>query len=342
MSYNFHSDLLKDFYQLLQTEIDYNVVIQVGKSNSDEKHVDVKELHQNQPPIIETTVIQDEQTDSNKKEVELEEGHEPNETKRIEDKLETIEEETTLTLDDEDIESITSVEPEGDVVIQDDQMDSDSKQDVDINETTIDETKVETKVETKIETKVETKIETRVETKVETKVENDVNNDDVAYNTISRSVECDKIDSELITQLHMLQFANWIDRKEANSKYIKAVPYEFNLLYRGSKDKFSAKSFHKKCDKKDSTIIIAKVKNSNQMVGGYNPLNWGGNGVKGTSDSFIFSFDDYRDINTGEIGRVVNSECAVQCLSNYGPIFGSYVTNLSVFKKSDKVSPEDQ
>ncbi|CAG8711486.1 2182_t:CDS:1, partial [Funneliformis mosseae] len=48
------------------------------------------------------------------------------------------------------------------------------------------------------------------------------------------------------------------------------------------------------------------------------------------------------DINTGEIGRVVNSDCAVQCLSNYGPIFGSYVTNLSVFKKADKVSPEDQ
>ncbi|CAG8701610.1 9526_t:CDS:1, partial [Funneliformis mosseae] len=72
MSYNFHSDLLKDFYQLLKTEIDYNVVIQVGKTNSDEKHVDVKEFHQ--PPIVETTVIQDEQTDSNKKEIELEEG----------------------------------------------------------------------------------------------------------------------------------------------------------------------------------------------------------------------------------------------------------------------------
>src|SRR4051812_36907292 len=37
MTYNFHSDLSIDFSQLLETEIDYNVVIQVGKAPEESK-----------------------------------------------------------------------------------------------------------------------------------------------------------------------------------------------------------------------------------------------------------------------------------------------------------------
>ena len=60
------------------------------------------------------------------------------------------------------------------------------------------------------------------------------------------------------------------------------------------------------------------------MVGGYNPLDWNGDGFKSTTDSFIFSFNNYSDSNTGRIGRVImrTKANAVCCRSNFGPIFG--------------------
>ncbi|PKY22075.1 hypothetical protein RhiirB3_435881, partial [Rhizophagus irregularis] len=68
-----------------------------------------------------------------------------------------------------------------------------------------------------------------------------------------------------------------------------------------------------------------KIKGTNQIVGGYNPLDWdGGPAYKNTQDSFIFIFDDYRDINnTGKIGRVTDASRAVGCNHQWGPIFGN-------------------
>ncbi|PKC51764.1 hypothetical protein RhiirA1_483042, partial [Rhizophagus irregularis] len=63
---------------------------------------------------------------------------------------------------------------------------------------------------------------------------------------------------------------------------------------------------------------------TNQIVGGYNPLDWeGGPTYKNTQDSFIFIFNDYRNINTGIIGRVTDASRALVCNYQYGPIFGN-------------------
>src|SRR5688572_13743253 len=48
MTYNFHSNLSNDFSQLLEAEIDYNVVIQVGK---DPKATKAKFSGQEKPPV---------------------------------------------------------------------------------------------------------------------------------------------------------------------------------------------------------------------------------------------------------------------------------------------------
>ncbi|RIA94896.1 hypothetical protein C1645_817378, partial [Glomus cerebriforme] len=37
-----------------------------------------------------------------------------------------------------------------------------------------------------------------------------------------------------------------------------------------------------------ATIWIAKIKNSTQLIGGYNPLDWSGDNWKATTDSFIY------------------------------------------------------
>ncbi|PKY51485.1 hypothetical protein RhiirA4_468551 [Rhizophagus irregularis] len=49
-------------------------------------------------------------------------------------------------------------------------------------------------------------------------------------------------------------------------------------------------TFDKNFDNKGATIWVAKIRGSSQLIGGYNPLDWNGNGWKITRDSFLISF----------------------------------------------------
>jgi hypothetical protein len=92
-------------------------------------------------------------------------------------------------------------------------------------------------------------------------------------------------DSTLIKNHHFAIFASWIDKKENLHYNMKNIPYNFNLPYRASKDGYTPKAFHAKCDNKGATIIIAKIANSEQVIGGYNPFQWdSSNSWKSTSD----------------------------------------------------------
>lgn len=130
-----------------------------------------------------------------------------------------------------------------------------------------------------------------------------------------------KIDSVIITEKYIALFASWIDRKDV-AYDLKRVPYNFNLILRGSKDGFSASSFHNKCDDKGATIVIAKIKGTNKIVGGYNPYSWSKNITGNTKDSFLFLFDDYRSVDTGNLYRVNHERYAVRWQHNYGVCFG--------------------
>jgi hypothetical protein len=144
-----------------------------------------------------------------------------------------------------------------------------------------------------------------------------------------RSTELDSSIIDTHKDLYPLIFLNWINKKD--NIYCKArnfFQYEFKLILRGSRDGFDGSSFHDNCDYKMNTIIIAKIKNSNQLVGGYNPLDWNGNDFKKTPDSFIFSFDDYEKIDTGKIGRVIESQHSIRCIQKWGPLFGK-INNCS-------------
>ncbi|RGB29932.1 TLD-domain-containing protein [Rhizophagus diaphanus] len=97
--------------------------------------------------------------------------------------------------------------------------------------------------------------------------------------------------------------------------------YEFNLILRGSRDGFTSENFHEICDNKFRTITVIKVKDSNEILGGYNPIEWKTEFCFGHSkDSFIFSFinkDDYI------LSRVQNEKQAINNYSRYGPSFGN-------------------
>jgi hypothetical protein len=60
------------------------------------------------------------------------------------------------------------------------------------------------------------------------------------------------------------------------------------LLYRASKDGFSASSFHNKCDNKGATIVIIRAKN-NAIFGGVTSLAWNSGGsYMNDSKAFLF------------------------------------------------------
>ncbi|CAB4440478.1 unnamed protein product [Rhizophagus irregularis] len=133
-----------------------------------------------------------------------------------------------------------------------------------------------------------------------------------------------KLDSTLIESKHIPLFASWIDRKDSLHYNIKNIPYDFKLLYRSSRDGIDTKTFHENCDYKGATIWVAKIKNSTQIIGGYNPLDWNSNCVwKTTEDSFIFNFTNGKNISTSKVSYVNNKKYAVYCYSGHGPTMGN-------------------
>ncbi|CAB4432693.1 unnamed protein product [Rhizophagus irregularis] len=142
------------------------------------------------------------------------------------------------------------------------------------------------------------------------------------------------LDSTLIKSNHLPLFASWIDKKYS-SHYRKNVPYDFKLLYRSSQDGVDTLSFHKNCDNKGATIWVAKIKNSTQIIGGYNPLN--GKAVwKTTTNSFIFNFINGKNISTAKVGYVNKQGTAVFCHGNFGPTMGNLHCYLNAWSNFDR------
>ncbi|CAG8706557.1 1062_t:CDS:2 [Cetraspora pellucida] len=87
-------------------------------------------------------------------------------------------------------------------------------------------------------------------------------------------------------------------------------------------DGWSPQSFHSKCDNREATIVVTKIKNTTLLIGGYNPLDWNGIATyKHTTNSFLFLID-YMDMSIREVKYVKQNESAIYCDSNCNPMFG--------------------
>ncbi|RGB42399.1 hypothetical protein C1646_788499, partial [Rhizophagus diaphanus] len=89
---------------------------------------------------------------------------------------------------------------------------------------------------------------------------------------ITKEVNLRTIDSKIITSQHNGLISKWIVRLEITDKLTS--PYEFGLLFRGSHDGFAHDEFHEICDGIPRTVTIVKVKDSNEILGGYNLIKW--------------------------------------------------------------------
>ena len=120
------------------------------------------------------------------------------------------------------------------------------------------------------------------------------------------------IDSKIITNQHVELISKWIDGIDTNDE-LKTL-YKFKLLHRGC-DGFTSKKFREICNNQTRTVTVVRVKDSNEILGGYNPIAWERSDYFNprfgdTKESFIFSFKNKENIENHILSRVkYNQSC---------------------------------
>ena len=88
------------------------------------------------------------------------------------------------------------------------------------------------------------------------------------------------------------------------------------MLWKGSRDGFTASKFHSNCDGKGPTLTVIQSTDG-VIFGGYTSLSWNGNNSYYQDDAaFIYS------ITKGYKVSKQNNTSSIRCYSVYGPLFG--------------------
>ncbi|RHZ83805.1 hypothetical protein Glove_87g231 [Diversispora epigaea] len=141
--------------------------------------------------------------------------------------------------------------------------------------------------------------------------------------------------STIINIEHVAELSSWIDQKSTTYSLVN-IPYGFQLILRGSRDGFHPKTFWNMCHGYAGTIVVAKVSETDEIIGGYNPLAWENTiesrGMK-TKDSFIFSLKN-GNIQNSILSQVKYSSKALH-YSNKQDIYGPWFGDSEFMMKSD-------
>ncbi|RHZ87640.1 hypothetical protein Glove_33g291 [Diversispora epigaea] len=133
--------------------------------------------------------------------------------------------------------------------------------------------------------------------------------------------------STIISEDHAAEISSWIDRKTTTYSTTN-IPFTFELILRGTRDGFAPQTFWNICHGHACTIVVAKIKGTDEIIGGYNPLAWDNNYIKDewmeTNDSFIFSLKN-GNIQNPILSRVkrtkyaiLNTDCCSSCNNAWG------------------------
>jgi hypothetical protein len=152
-----------------------------------------------------------------------------------------------------------------------------------------------------------------------------------------RNIKIERIiDSKIVTNLSITKtISRQIDKMDIRNNFTHLKEsYKFQLLLRGSRDGFTPKKFHELCDDKPNTVTFIKIKETEEIIGGYNPIVWESTGTwDKTKDSFIFSFKN-NDVKDLIISNVQNTDHAVTFNSKYGPQFGR---DIFIYSSSESI-----
>jgi len=109
----------------------------------------------------------------------------------------------------------------------------------------------------------------------------------------------------------------------------------WNLIYRGTRDGFGAKDFHRECDGVAKTVTIVKTTNGN-IFGGYTDLSWSSpTKITDYIDNNAFIFSLVNEKNQPFIAMPKNNQGSIRCYSDCGPIFGNKQLNRDICIASD-------
>jgi len=110
------------------------------------------------------------------------------------------------------------------------------------------------------------------------------------------------------------------------------------LLYRASRDGWTAADFHLMCDGKGATIVVVKSSDG-YIFGGYTDVAWVTNPAhKSSSVSFLYSLKDHAGIGPVKMPIKINQRGHAVCrYSGHGPIFGGG-SDLSIATKANEIA----
>ncbi|EXX63198.1 uncharacterized protein OCT59_025382 [Rhizophagus irregularis] len=142
---------------------------------------------------------------------------------------------------------------------------------------------------------------------------------------LPRNLKIDGIfNSSFIDNLSIIStISRRIDKIDVSNSFAHLKePYKFKLILRGSRDGFTPIKFHELCDGIPNTVTFIKVKETQEILGGYNPLKWESSSSRGqTKDSFIFFFKN----NDAIISNIEKTGHAIYYGNNRGPHFGDII-----------------
>ncbi|CAG8659050.1 21720_t:CDS:2 [Cetraspora pellucida] len=125
--------------------------------------------------------------------------------------------------------------------------------------------------------------------------------------------------------LHAALVSNWINHEDNEIPTTSSnIPYKFKLLLRGSRDGRNVVTFHELCDFKGATIVLIKVMETGELIGGYNPNSWtSSDRYIRTTESFIFSLgNNMQDPSNYVLSRVRFAEFAIRDSSSVNTSIG--------------------
>ncbi|CAG8543110.1 553_t:CDS:2 [Paraglomus occultum] len=155
------------------------------------------------------------------------------------------------------------------------------------------------------------------------------------------------IESTLINTRQAAVIASWIDQGLTTTEYgwtpyaAENNPFEFHLLIRGSRDGFTSRKFHDYCSMQGATVTVIKVRDTEEIIGGYTPHDWYAPRQalvkwKRARRSFIFSFGSSIE-DKPVVSRVKHYGCATANSSVRGPWFGEADLGLKGHFKEEKL-----
>ncbi|CAG8557920.1 3723_t:CDS:1 [Acaulospora colombiana] len=123
-------------------------------------------------------------------------------------------------------------------------------------------------------------------------------------------------DSKILSRRHANIISNWIEKRDAFETMNKEKQHHFALLYRGTRDGFDDDSFRQKVNGQGQAIVVIKVKDSGNIIGGFNANGWNGDVSNLCNCNYDYNltmqheyYDEYSEWNDSGFYRSHEYDC---------------------------------